>query len=525
MSLPAAALATLASAALLGMALPPFSLRPFAFVGLVPLLLASRSGGLARALALGGLFGIAYGWASASAFPAAVADYYERPAWFGALAGTALFGAMASVYYMAFCGVDRWLHRRIPLLEPLIVAAAWTSVELGRGRLFTGSDFFIGNPWGLIGYTHASGSLAQVAAWAGIYGIGFAIVAVNAGLAGWIDAWSASAAARRTAFRAALIATLPALVGALVGAQVLRRAREPERARDLVEVAIVQGDVELGRRWRSDDYGRNLEVYLELTRQALRVGAPRLVVWPESAMTFFLERESLYRDSILRVLRAGDVELLAGGPGQDGDVRPPVFNSVFMLSPADGILARYDKQILMPFTERDPFGSGRLLRRRFEQAGLFAPGPPAPRPLDTRIGRVGLLLCNEAMLPEIARERVLAGAEILVSPSNDGWIPDEGFAEHMLAVVGLRAIEQRRYLVRASTTGPSAIVDPWGRVVVRTPTGTRHLLRGGVRPMHDRTLYARVGDAFALGCLGLVGMSVLGLALRDANRQLPSDAG
>jgi len=68
--------------------------------------------------------------------------------------------------------------------------------------------------------------------------------------------------------------------------------------------------------------------------------------------------------------------------------------------------------------------------------------------------------------------------------------------------VGLRAIEQRRYLVRASTSGPSAIVDPWGRVVVRTTARTRHLLRGGVRPERRLTPYARWGDAFGLACAG-----------------------
>jgi apolipoprotein N-acyltransferase len=94
----------------------------------------------------------------------------------------------------------------------------------------------------------------------------------------------------------------------------------------------------------------------------------------------------------------------------------------------------------------------------------------------------------------------------LVSPSNDSWIAGHAFAEHMLAVVGLRAIENRRYLIRASTSGPSAIVDPWGRVLARTPAFARGVTSGRIRPKSTLTLYARVGDAFAAAC----GLAVAG---------------
>ena len=124
-----------------------------------------------------------------------------------------------------------------------------------------------------------------------------------------------------------------------------------------------------------------------------------------------------------------------------------------------------------------------------------------PPPLETGIGLVGVLICNEAMLPEVAGDRVRAGAEVLISPSNDSWIRGRAFAEHMLAVVGLRAIEQRRYLIRASTAGPSAVVDPWGRVTARTDVGSAGAMRGFVRAEQGTTPYGGVGDAFAGLCL------------------------
>ena len=508
MRLPIALAATVLSSGLFGLAFPPHGLRPLAFVCLVPLLLALRSGSAARAVGLAWLWAVTSAWAIAPFFASSLASYYERPVWVGLLAGMAIFTVMASLYYMVFALIDRVLMRRFLLAGPLLTAAAWVSVELARGRLFTGTSFLIGNPWGLLGYTHASGSLAQVAAWTGVYGISFAIVAVNAGLAVWIETWRDPERSTRKAAWATGLAMLPAVAFALGGGLALRAAPAPSDGEGLREVAVVQGNVAVGRRWRSEYFGKNLDVYIGLTQRAIQEGSPRTIVWPESAMSFFLEIEPLYRGAIARVLRAGDVELLAGGPGRDADTQAPIFNSVFVVSPEGSITARYDKQILLPFSEYYPFRSSELMRRRMDGARTYSPGAPDPAPVDTRLGRAGLLVCNEAMLPEVAGARVRAGAEILVSPSNDSWIAGEGFAEHMLAVVGLRTIEQHRYLVRASTSGPSAVVDPWGRVRVRTSTHSQFVLLGAVRPERELTAYARLGDAFALGC-ALVVVAVL----------------
>jgi apolipoprotein N-acyltransferase len=503
----AAVAATLLSAGLFALAYPPFGIRPLAFVCLAPFFLALGGGGAPRALGLAWLWAVVASCGIASVFPGSIASYYMRPLWFGWAVGILLFTAMASFYYMAFAPVYRVLVRRPGLATPFLVAAAWASVELARGRLFTGTPFFIGNPWGLLGYTHASGALAQVASWTGVYGIGFALVAVNAGLTGWISALRDPARSARAAARALALATAPALAIGLGGAWTLHRAPGPSEGEGFVEMAVVQGNVSLGRRWRSDYYGRNLDVYLGLTRQALAQGRPRTVVWPESSMTFFLEREPLYARAIARVLAVGDAELLAGGPSGDGT--PPAYNSVFRISPDGSIGARYDKQYLVPFSEYFPLAGLDLVRRRMEGARTFAHGAPEGGVLDTRMGRAGMLICNEGMLPEVAGDRVRAGAELLVSPSNDNWIAGEGFAEHYLAVVALRSIEQRRYLVRASTAGPSAVVDPWGRILVRTPSRSSHLLLGRVRPETELSVYGRVGDAFALACVALAAGGLL----------------
>ena len=492
------------------LAFPPWSLRPFAFVSLVPMLLALRGGSWLRAVTLALLWAEISAWAIASVFPASMADFYGRSSVFGVLAGSAIFVVTAGLYYAVFALADRRLVARPNVFTPLLVAAAWTAVELGRGRLFTGSAFFIGNPWGLQGYTHASGELAQLASITGVYGIGFVLVAVNAGLAGLIGSWP-EPAKRRTALYGLGLALLPAIGAGLFGGSVLRSAPAPGEQAGLRDIIVVQGNVSIDRRWRSDHYGKNLDVYLRYTASALSSGEPGLVVWPETALNFFLEAEPTHRQAIQDTLGiTPGAALLAGGPTGEGDKRPPYYNSVFLMDAERGITQRYDKEILVPFSEYVPALGLDWMKRRIEGARTFEPGAASPAPLDTPVGAVGVLICNEAMLPEIAADRVRAGAEVLVSPSNDSWIRGRAFAEHMLHVVGLRAIEQRRYLVRASTAGPSAVVDPWGRVTARTEISSTVAMTGRVVPQQGATPYLRFGDAFATGCalLALAGLLV-----------------
>jgi apolipoprotein N-acyltransferase len=95
-----------------------------------------------------------------------------------------------------------------------------------------------------------------------------------------------------------------------------------------------------------------------------------------------------------------------------------------------------------------------------------------------------------------------------VNPSNDSWVPDAGFAWQQFDIAALRAIEQRRYLLRVSDSGPSGVVDPQGRVVAHTEALTRDVLHAAVAPTTTRTPYARVGDAFGVACAIVVALAL-----------------
>jgi apolipoprotein N-acyltransferase len=316
-------------------------------------------------------------------------------------------------------------------------------------------------------------------------------------------------APRPSAWRVLGVGAAPALASLAFGAFELARAGTP--AEPGVRVALVQADVDIGSRYRPELYGKNLDAYLGLTLQAAAEVAPELLFWPEAALTFHLAEEPVFRDTIVRVLAAAGAELVTGGPWGVPGESPIYTNSVFVLTPAGELRARYDKQVLVPFAEYTPLGVIDVVRRNFGRVRVFTRGPESA-PLPTRAGRTGILVCNEAMLPELARRRVLDGAEILVNPSNDSWISQRSWSRLAFHMSLVRAIEQRRYLVRVSTSGPSAIVDPWGRVQIESRPRSRAVIAGKLRATSAVSPYARAGDAFAFACAAVV---VLALARRS----------
>jgi apolipoprotein N-acyltransferase len=231
-------------------------------------------------------------------------------------------------------------------------------------------------------------------------------------------------------------------------------------------------------------------------------------------MTFFLEEEPAYQRAIRRFLASGGAQLIAGGPHAVRSESPRFLNSIYLLSDEGVILGRYDKQYLLPFAEYSPLAQLELPRGLFGPVREFSAGE-STQPLPTRAGLAGIVTCNEAMFPEIVAQRVAKGAAYLVNPSNDTWIPHRKFAAQQFDIISLRAIEQRRYLVRVSTSGPSAIVDSWGRVLVRTEPFTRDLILGSIRPMTTHSVYGRVGDVFAAVCAAAVLIALLISIPRD----------
>jgi len=504
---------TLLSGCFYGLSFPTARLQLLAWVALVPFLAAIRRASLGSALFLAWVWTTSAAYTVGDWFPRSVATYYDQPLVVGIAFFFGVSSLMAAPYYMAFAASYRALAHRPAATLPLLAGAAWVAAELGRVKLLTG------NPWALLGYSQVGvDRLVQIADVTGVYGVSFVLAAVNAAL---VEVWFGGPRAwRRTITGAAVAGTAVTFVLGYGHARLMNAPAAPPGARQ-VKVAMIQANLDLGSQWRPEFYGRNLDAYLRLTYQALQESRPEIVFWPENALSFFLEDEPLYRRAIARVIGSSGAELIVGGPRFVGSPSDPVYhNSVFLLSPDGSILARYDKQRLVPFAEYFPLSALGSLQRRFARVRELAPGDPAP-PLPTAAGPAGITICNEAMFPEIAAARVREGATFFVDPANDTWLTAK-FSAQQFDIVTLRTVEQRRYLVRASTSGPSAIVDPFGRVTVRTDFFTAAAIAGTIEPRTAITLYCRIGDLFAYACTlaALVGwLSRSGFLRRSLVRQ------
>ena len=503
----------LLSAVLYSLCFPPFQLRQLAWVALVPLLVVIRQGTLGNALVRGWSWGLVMSYAVGDCLPRAVSNYYDQPAFVGAALSIGVYTLMSAPYYMLFAGWYWAVSRREIRCVSLLAAAAWVAAEFCRARLVSGL------PWALFGYSQVGAAeIVQVADITGVYGITFVLVGVNAALAEMWLSWRDRSISRRALLGTGLAVTFVAIT--LVYGHI-RMTAGVSHSGAPVRVAIVQGNLDLGSQWRSELYGRNLGLHLRLTQKALRGKRVKTVFWPESSMTFFLDDEPAYRRAIARVLAPSGAELVAGGPRAVGTRVPVYYNSAFLISPQGNVVARYDKQFLLPFAEHFPFPALDFLRRRFERVRTFTPGAPT-QPLPTVAGSAGVVICNEAMFPEIVADRVRAGAGYIVNLSNEAWLGDRKFSEQQFNLVSLRAVEQRRYLVRASTSGPSGIIDPVGRVVARAKPFTRDLIAGTVRSRLAQTWYCRFGDLFAALCALLAGASLLFALGRGAKGWQPA---
>ena len=175
-------------------------------------------------------------------------------------------------------------------------------------------------------------------------------------------------------------------------------------------------------------------------------------------------------------------------------------NSAYLLGPNGALQARYDKVHLVPYGEYVPLRSFfPFITKLVAGIGDFKQGK-GYYPLNTGNYRLGVLTCFEGILPEAAREYKRRNAELLVNITNDAWFGRTSAPYQHLSMTVFRAIENRLYLVRAANTGISAIIGPTGRILSHTGIFERTSLKGGVKTVDEKTLYAAYGDLFVYLC-------------------------
>ena len=411
----------------------------------------------------------------------------------GLVALTALFPAVFAVVVRRLCVVG---GSRALAAAPLV----WTATELGRTYLFSGF------PWVLLGYSQTDVlPIAQLASVFGVYGVSALVVSVSAALAASGLAIVAPADGRGDAGRTRIWPVAVA-IGLVLSVAVWGSLRVTGSALTSsgtpVRVGLVQGNVAQGEKWDPTRATAIFESYLGLTRRAIREGAD-LVIWPESSTPFSFEEDRTAAEAVRQLARDGRVDILFGSNQVERTTPNRYFNAAFLLGPDGEQKGVYRKMHLVPFGEYVPLKSLLSFAAPLVEAvSDFSPGTEATL-LPTLGGPASTAICYEIVFPNLVRQSVADGSQLLTTITNDAWFGRTVAPYQHFAQASMRAIENGRYLVRAANTGISGIVDPYGRVVARSDLFAPAVVVGDVRFLRATTVYTRIGDAFAYASLAL----------------------
>jgi apolipoprotein N-acyltransferase len=475
----------------------PLALWPltlFGIAGLIHLISRARTG---RGVALlGWLFGVGHFTIGNTWIATAFTYQANMPAWLGGIA--VLLLSLYLAVYPLLGTLGAWLIGRRNLVSLVLAfAACWIVSEWLRSWVFTG---FAWNPLGIAALGgFARPGLAALAPWLGTYALS-GLVALLAG------AWLLALRHGRRDWRTGALVLIPiaAFLFPAFGSQ--EQGRLPFT---LVQPDVRQTELDDPTKWES-----HFAKTAGLTRPA-RLPERRLVLWPESGIPDYLRegypahlyRENTYAaDPLVARRRIGAVIgrgslLLTGAVDLEVPRREPVAarNVITAIDEFGALRGSYAKAHLVPYGEYlplrwllEPLGASRLVAGTLD----FWPGP-GPRTLDLGPwGKVGAQICYEIIFSGQVVDRVQR-PDFIFNPSNDGWFGAWGPPQH-LAQARLRAIEEGLPVLRATTTGISAVVDADGVVRQYIPRHRAARLDGLVPLAHPPTLFAKVGNLLPL---------------------------
>jgi apolipoprotein N-acyltransferase len=404
-------------------------------------------------------------------------------------------------YPAAWCAATAWVTRRhVSLL--LAAPALWVAIDYLRAHAG-----FLALPWGTLAQTqHHNLAILQIASLGGEQAVTFLVVLGNAALVSLII---------QRAQQGALVAGVILAIAHLWGASVLFS----EQSGPTIQVVAIQPNILIGERNTEAGRREHMERLEQLTHAAA-ADHPALIVWPESAIPGNLQADPMLiarlqglsdAIGIPLILGAAEVEKFATGDTAV-TIDRRVFNTAHLLRPGEPLAQPYRKRVLVPFAEYLPHPDiipwPEWLAPRVSE---MTPGESAQLFNMTSDLSVGALICWENVFATLARESVRNGANLLVQLTNDVWFGHSAAPwQHNLMSV-MRAVENRVPIIIASNTGPSQIIDGYGRVVAGTTTiFTKGLATGSIHTRIGGTVYTAVGDVFVFGVLAGLGMFLVG---------------
>jgi len=501
------------SGVLLTASFPPVNLSFLSWLALVPILKSLENEPPSRAFKLG--------------FIAGAVHYLTLIYWIIVVLGR--YGNLnfffSSIPYLLLC----FYLALYPALFSLMITFLWKSrfalILMGSfwvGLEYVRASFLTGFPWCLLGYTqYKQLHLIQIADLFGVYGLSFLIVLVN-GLLYFLffsTQRKNNTQTGRGFLKCEILITGLIAVATLVYGQYRLSEKQMEKAsRPYIRAVVIQGNIDQSLKWDPTYQAATIATYQRLTRETFDF-KPELIVWPETSAPFFFQDNAELSPKVVSIAKESGAALVFGSPAYkqvSGMIKH--YNRAYLISPYDRRLQYYDKMHLVPFGEYVPLKKFLyFINRLVPAAGDFAQGTETVS-LDHDNLSIGILICFEAIFPELARDHAMKGANILVNITNDAWFGKTSAPYQHLAMAVFRAVENRRPMIRAANTGFSAFIEPQGKIIARSGLFTEETLKISLDiSKHPLTFYTRFGDLFALLLLGISLIKTFSLIKRLRN--------
>jgi len=512
----------LLAAVLLIFSFPRFNFEILAWFGFVPLFFALKNKPKGKAFLLAYLTGVIF-WTGTIYWLAHVT-----------FLGTILLVLYLAVYFGILGLIVSTIDYRLSTIESLLfIPSLWVLLEYIRSHLLTGF------PWVLLGYSqYLNLPIIQIADITGTWGVSFLVMMVNVAIKEMLGLRSqVLGLSQKRNYK--ILFFVFCFLFFVFGYGVYRLYLQPAACNPQpVRISVIQGNIPQELKWDIGSREFIVNKYIRLTAEAFKDN-PDLIIWPEAAMPCVLEEAPIFYEKVKEFAKRIKTPLVLGAVTSGNDM---YYNSALFISSEGRLLNRYDKLHLVPFGEYIPLKQILPFLETIVPIGditagkeytIFKiqnpkskiqnksqiPNPNGSTPLTMALKRsrsaksqstnnFAVLICFEDLFPELSRQFVRRGAQLLVNITNDAWYKRSSAAEQHFQASVFRAIENQIYLVRSANTGISGFIEPCGKIIslVQDKLGRDIFIDGYATKelflsKRNPSFYTRFGDVFILTCL------------------------
>ncbi|MCK5662348.1 MAG: apolipoprotein N-acyltransferase [Thiotrichaceae bacterium] len=400
-------------------------------------------------------------------------------------------------FWAIFPAISAYLFaklRRNKHSDWLIFSCIWVFVEYIRGEWVLN-----GFPWLQVAYSQLDSPFAGFIPVFGSYGTGFVVVLLAALFAeAFID-------------KTKIIVIFVIFPFLIIGGGGLKGVDWTKVNGDLIKVTLIQGNIAQKDKWAIENRNITLKQYYD---DSAKHWDSDVIVWPETAIpAYYADVKEDYLIPLEQEAIQNNTDIITSLPHKDKTGK--LYNSVLVLGKMPGM---YKKIHLLPFGEYLPWQpiSGYVLGLMDIRLGNFSAGAVDQSLLKVAGHNIVTSICYEDAFGDLIRNS-LPAATLLVNVSNDAWFGDSIAPHQHLEIARMRALESGRYLLRATNTGISAVINTKGKVTMHTPQFQIITLRSPAQAYQGSTPYVRFGNGLILSILLLCLLLGIKLELKHAN--------